>query len=104
MLDVTIEPTEEDLKIKEAIRKDLMSIMDSVKAKSKFHTAMQVDINTFVIKDVVISMTGNTFMVIKGENKIYIDNLLVNVDLKKIKLHIEKLINKENAKYDKRKK
>jgi hypothetical protein len=94
MLDVLVPPTEEDLKIKEAIRTELTSVIDTVKADNNRCTAMKVDDNTFVIKNVVISMTGNTFIVVKDENKVCIETLLVNVNVSKIKNYILKLIKK----------
>lgn len=82
MLDVLIPPTEEDLKIKEAIRAELMSITGNLK----------VDDNTFVIKNVVISMTGNTFIVVKDESKICMECHLWCVDVSNVKKYIQSLI------------
>ena len=44
-----------------------MSVIDTVKAQKGLHIAMQVDENTFVIENIVISITGNTFIVVKDE-------------------------------------
>ena len=87
MLDVLVSPTDEDLKIKEAIRSELISI----------NSSMKVDDNTFVIKNVVISMTGNTFIMVKDENKTCVETLLVNVNVSNVKNYILSLTKKSRC-------
>jgi hypothetical protein len=83
MLDVLVPPTEEEIKMKVEIGKEIMTIP----------CAMKINDNTYYIKDVLVKMTGNTFMVFKGENQVCCELYLSFVDVSKVKEYVVKVIN-----------